>query len=263
VPGWPELLAHLVGLGVHRLLVEAGGRLLRSLQDARLVDEWISYVCPVLVGGGSTALGGPDSPPPPFSVRLAEVECTPIGTDLRVRGVVRRPAVFFDRDGVVNDPGEHYYVTRWEDFHFQPGILEALHAARNAGFALVLVTSQRGVGKGLMTEADLADIHERMQQALKSAGCAFDALYAYTGEAGDGPGAKPDPHFVLRAAAELGLDLTTSWVVGDSDRDIEMGRRAGLRTLRITRGKPCGVTADVTLPDVAGLAEVLRERLRG
>ncbi len=263
VAGWPELLAHLVGLGVHRLLVEAGGRLLRSLQDARLVDEWISYVCPVLVGGGSTALGGPDSPPPPFSVRLAEVECTPIGTDLRVRGVVHRPAVFFDRDGVVNDPGEHYYVTRWEDFHFQPGILEALHAARNAGFALVLVTSQRGVGKGLMTEADLADIHERMQQALKSAGCAFDALYAYTGEAADGPGAKPDPHFVLRAAAELGLDLTTSWVVGDSDRDIEMGRRAGLRTLRITRGKPCGATADVTLPDVAGLAEVLRERLRG
>ena len=52
-------------------------------------------------------------------------------------------------------------------------------------------------------------------------------------------------------------------MVGDSDRDIEMGRRAGLRTLRITRGKPCGATADVTLPDVAGLAEVLRERLRG
>lgn len=64
----------------------------------------------------------------------------------------------------------------------------------------------------------------------------------------------------LLAADALGLDLATSWVVGDSDRDIEMGRRAGLRTLRVTWGKPCAIDADATIPAVGDLAGAL-ERL--
>jgi histidinol-phosphate phosphatase family protein len=167
---------------------------------------------------------------------------------------VLRPAVFFDRDGVVNDPGGHYYVTRWEDFVFQPGITGILRRLKSSGYALVLVTSQRGVGKGQMSEADLAEIHRRMQAHLASLGCAFDAIHAYTGLAADGPGAKPDPHFVHLAAASLGLDLGASWMIGDADRDIEMGRRAGLRTIRVGGHGAVGVAADFAFATVRDLA---------
>jgi histidinol-phosphate phosphatase family protein len=162
--------------------------------------------------------------------------------------------VFFDRDGVVNDPGENYYVTRWEDFHFQEGIHEVLRAAKAGGRATVLITSQRGVGKGLMSAEDLETIHRKMQEALATDGLAFDAIYAYTGANPDGPGAKPDPAHVFEAAESLGLDLAASWMIGDADRDIEMGRRAGLRTIRLANHRPIGVEADFT---VRGLMEIV------
>ena len=270
VADWIDLMAHLVTLGVHRLLVESGGRLLGSLLDSRLLDEWIAYFCPLLVGGGTPALGGLGAYTALGSAKIQEMECRPVGDDLRVRGIVShpdpeprrlRPAVFFDRDGVVNDPGEHYYVTKWSDFRFQPGIFEALRAAKDAGYALVLVTSQRGVGKDVMSQADLDDIHAKMQAELAAQGCEFEAIHAYTGATPDGLGAKPDPFFVFQAAEHLGLDLAASWAVGDADRDIEMGRRAGLRTLRVTLGKTPGLEADVTITEVAQLAGALREVL--
>ncbi|MFM7605215.1 MAG: histidinol phosphate phosphatase, partial [Prosthecobacter sp.] len=81
-----------------------------------------------------------------------------------------QPAVFFDRDGVVNvSPGEGY-VLREEDFHLSPGIIEALIVCRKRGFLLILCTSQQGVGKGLMTQATLDAIHALMQDRLAAAG---------------------------------------------------------------------------------------------
>jgi D-glycero-D-manno-heptose 1,7-bisphosphate phosphatase len=85
-----------------------------------------------------------------------------------------RRAVFFDRDGVVNlSPGPGY-VLRWQDFHFSPGIIEALALCRARGYAVVLATSQQGVGKKLMSQADLDTIHENMQARLREHGAEFD-----------------------------------------------------------------------------------------
>ena len=267
-PDLTRVLHHLATeRGIHRLLVEAGGRLLGSFFDARLIDEWLGWFAPILVGGGVPGLGGLGYGIPQGSATLDEVEYTRFGPDVRVRGLVRypdpepkalRPAVFFDRDGVVNEPGAHYYVTRREDFHFNPGIFGALKAARDTGHALVLVTSQRGVGRGLMTEEALEDIHRMMQERLLEEGCAFEAIFAYTGASADGLGAKPDPHFIHMAAEQLGLDLGASWMVGDADRDIEMGRRAGLRTIRVGRHGAVGVAADHTVETVAEVAGILR-----
>ena len=93
---------------------------------------------------------------------------------------MKRPAVFFDRDGVVNlSPGPGY-VLSWEDFHFSPGIKEALHLCKTRGYALVLATSQQGVGKGLMSQAELDGIHARMQAELAAHDAAFDGIYACT-----------------------------------------------------------------------------------
>lgn len=175
-----------------------------------------------------------------------------------------RRAVFFDRDGVVNlSPGPGY-VLRWEDFHFSPGIVEALALCRARGYATVLATSQQGVGKKLMSQADLDLIHANMQSHLRAHRAEFDGIYACTCLKTD-PDCncrKPSPEMVLRAAFDLDLDVSQSLLVGDADRDIEMGTNAGVPvTIRIESENPHRVTATHTLPDTTGLAELLARLL--
>lgn len=174
-----------------------------------------------------------------------------------------RRAVFFDRDGVVNlSPGPGY-VLRWEDFHFSPGIIDALALCRTRGYATVLATSQQGVGKKLMSQADLDFIHASMQAHLRAQGAEFDGIYACTCLKTDSGCLcrKPSPEMLVKAAVEHDLDLSQSLLVGDADRDIEMGTNAGVPvTIRIESENPHLVTATHTLPDTTGLAALL-ERL--
>lgn len=177
---------------------------------------------------------------------------------------MKRPAVFWDRDGVVNVSPGAGYVLRWEDFHFAPGIIPALQLCRARGFALVLATSQQGVGKGLMTQAELDDIHAKMQARLAQEGAAFDGIYACTCLAADPTCTcrKPSAEMLLRAAQEYELDLTRSWLVGDADRDILMGQNAGVpRTIRIGHEPPMAAVATHFLPTTEGLHALLAEHL--
>ena len=175
-----------------------------------------------------------------------------------------RPAFFFDRDGVVNrSPGDGY-VLRREDFHFNEGIIETLAFLKARGFALVLVTSQQGVGKGLMTRAALDEIHAFMQGELAGHGAAFDAIYACTCLADDSRCTcrKPSPEMILRAAQEHDLDLASSWLVGDHDRDIQMACNAGVpHAIRIRGDKPLKLAAEHVLDDARGLLPLLRDQI--
>lgn len=175
-----------------------------------------------------------------------------------------RPAVFFDRDGVVNlSPGAGY-VLRWKDFHFSPGIIEALKLCHNRGYATILATSQQGVGKGLMTQATLDEIHARMQAELTPHGAAFDGIYACTCLSSDPACScrKPSAEMLLRAAQEHDLDLRKSLMVGDADRDIQMGSNAGIPlTIRIESENPHLIPATHTLPDTTSLAALLEKLL--
>lgn len=173
-----------------------------------------------------------------------------------------RPAVFFDRDGVVNvSPGDGY-VLRWEDFHFAPGIIEALALCRERGYATILVTSQQGVGKGMMTMETLDDLHGRMQSELAQHGAALDGIYACTHLAGTCTCRKPSAEMIFRARDEHGLDLTRSWLVGDHDRDIQMAINAGVpRTVRILSHHEPKVSAEFTLAETTELTSLLRENL--
>ena len=179
--------------------------------------------------------------------------------------MILRPAVFFDRDGVVNiSPGAGYVLT-WDAFHFSPGIFEALRLCKELGFATIPVTSQQGVGKGLMTQTTMDHIHAEMQRALAQENAAFDGIYACTCLAEE-PGCKcrkPSPEMILRAAEEHGLDLNASLMVGDYDRDIQMAHNAGIpTTIRIlTEGHPATVPATHTLSSTEILAETLRSIL--
>lgn len=175
-----------------------------------------------------------------------------------------RPAVFFDRDGVVNlSPGPGY-VLSWEDFHFSPGIVEALKLCQARGYATVLATSQQGVGKGLMTQAVLDDIHARMQAHLAEHAAAFDGIYACTCLSKDPRCTcrKPSAEMLLKAVAEHDIDLARSIMVGDADRDIQMGTNAGVPvTIRIESENPHVISATYTLPDTTGLAALLESCL--
>jgi histidinol-phosphate phosphatase family protein len=172
-----------------------------------------------------------------------------------------RPAFFFDRDGVVNvSPGDGY-VLRWEDFHFSEGIVEALAWLRKRGFALILVTNQQGVGKGLMTQATLDDIHARMQSGLEKHGAQFDAIYACTCLKSD-PACqchKPSPEMALQAAREHHLDLAKSWLIGDHSRDIQMAVNAGIpNTIRVIAEDAAPTNATRSIAKITALLPLLQ-----
>ena len=137
------------------------------------------------------------------------------------------PAFFFDRDGTVNVSPGPGYVRSWAEFSFVPGVEDMLAAVRARGWKVILVTSQQGVAKNLMSADDLDDIHRRMQDALGPR-ASFDGIYACTGLEGQDPRRKPSPAMIFEAVRDHGIDLAASWNIGDSQRDLEMGRAAGI-----------------------------------
>jgi D-glycero-D-manno-heptose 1,7-bisphosphate phosphatase len=158
-----------------------------------------------------------------------------VGQNSRQGGIIMKRAVFLDRDGVINRAAaEGDYVLRWEDFHFLPGVAEAISAMRHAGWTVIVVSNQRCVGKGLLTIAELEAIHQRMGVELARANAKLDGVY-YCPHEKEPPCdcRKPSPGMFLRAAREHQIDLGSSWMVGDSESDIQAGRRAGCRTVRI------------------------------
>lgn len=174
-----------------------------------------------------------------------------------------KPCLFFDRDGVVNCSPGPGYVLRWEDFVFQDGIFELISLVKSHGWLCVLITSQKGVGRGELFHVELERIHEEMQKRIaEECGSGFDAIYAHTGSPEDPHPAKPDPGMILSAAAEHGIDLSRSWMIGDADRDIEMAQRAGLAgTIRLIGDKPVGVEATETVAKMADALAVVQKLL--
>jgi D-glycero-D-manno-heptose 1,7-bisphosphate phosphatase len=154
-----------------------------------------------------------------------------------------RPAAFVDRDGVINE--ERDYVWRVEDFHLLPGAVAGLRQLQAAGFALVVVTNQAGIGRGFYTEADFQALSAHMRHRLAAEGVVLDGVYRCphhpTAGLGDYRRAcecrKPRPGLLLQAAADLGLDPARSVLVGDKLSDIQAGRAAGLaRCVLVTSG---------------------------
>ena len=146
-------------------------------------------------------------------------------------------AAFLDRDGVINrKPPEGQYVTRWEEMQFLPGAAEAVALLGGAGFRVIVVTNQRCVAKGLLTVPELELIHQRMCDQLAASGAVIDEIY-YCPHEEEPPCScrKPAPGMILTAARAHQIDLPASWMIGDSDRDVEAGRRAGCRTARILK----------------------------
>lgn len=173
-------------------------------------------------------------------------------------------AVFLDRDGVINrkaKPGE--YILRWEEMHLLPGVAEGIVGLRQAGFRVMVVTNQRCVAKGLISIAELERLHQRMRDELAGQGAQLDAIYYCPHESQPACSCrKPAPGMLLTAAREHGIDLAASWMIGDSDIDIEAGRRAGCKTARLMEsGETDRSEADVTATTLTGvIRKMLQER---
>ncbi|WP_367137399.1 MULTISPECIES: D-glycero-alpha-D-manno-heptose-1,7-bisphosphate 7-phosphatase [Streptomyces] len=157
-------------------------------------------------------------------------------TDLVRPGARGRPAVFLDRDGTLTEP--RHYPSRPEDLVLQAGIGPPLRALQHAGFALVVVTNQSGLARGLVDEAAVAPMHQRLRDLLAHHRVRLDGIYLCPHHPGGTVPRfsrvcscrKPAPGMLHQAAGDLGRDLSSSWMVGDSACDIDAGHRAGTRT---------------------------------
>jgi D-glycero-D-manno-heptose 1,7-bisphosphate phosphatase len=145
-------------------------------------------------------------------------------------------AVFLDRDGVINQkPKEGEYITSWDDFHILPGVADGIALLNRAGYMVVVVTNQRCVAQGLLSVAELEKIHEQMSQALSRAGAKLDGIYYCPHDCGLSCNCrKPAPGMLLEAAQIHGIDLGSSWMVGDSAIDMQAGKSAGCKTARVS-----------------------------
>ncbi len=177
------------------------------------------------------------------------------------------PAVFLDRDGVINQ--EVGYLIRPEDVRFVPGLFPLLRTARRLGYRLVVVTNQSGIARQLYTEEQFHELMRWMAAELRHEEIHLDAVYfcPYHPEHGvgdlrrDHSDRKPAPGMLLRAARELGLDLARSVIVGDRCSDLAAGRAAGLREQFLLRGTETGACPGVyrSIGDLAELEQWLVE----
>ena len=175
-----------------------------------------------------------------------------------------RPAVFLDRDGTVIDEVGH--LGEPERVVILPGVPAALARLADAGYALVMITNQAGVARGYFTEVEVEAVNARTGELLQAEGVRLDRWY-HCPHHPDFTGAcdcrKPLPGMLLRAAEELDLDLSRSWMIGDHPSDAEAGQAAGARSIMVrtghgmlpgaNHGPPPGVTVVDDLPAAVGL----------
>ena len=165
---------------------------------------------------------------------------------------MKRKAIFFDRDGIVNMRPVGDYIKSIDEFHFLPDFLEFLPIIKAKGYLAILISNQQGVGKGLMSESDLAFINEYMQNDLFiRLGINFDDTYYSTALAADNsPNRKPQPGMLLEAIKNWNIAPEESWMIGDSVNDI----LAGVKTIFITNEPvPDNIQPDIvcnSLPDI-------------
>ena len=167
-----------------------------------------------------------------------------------------RRAVFLDRDGTLNVRApEHEYVTSVGDFAWIPGAVEGVATLARNGYVLTVISNQRGVGRGLVSEATLREIEQRMQQDLAAAGCAIERFrYCFHGDEDDCDCRKPGPGMILELAKELDLDLGASWVIGDTPADVAAGKAAGCMTALVGEAR---ADADLLASSLSAASEAI------
>jgi len=150
----------------------------------------------------------------------------------------KKRAVFLDRDGLINKkPAEHDYIKNWKEFKFLPNVAKAIRQL-NKDFLVIVISNQRGVGRGIMSKEDVVDIHNRMRKALEKQNATIDGVYFCPHNIEDNCNCrKPKPGLLLKAARDFKIDLPKSYMIGDDLSDVEAGKKVGLKTILIIKQK--------------------------
>lgn len=171
--------------------------------------------------------------------------------------------IFFDRDGIVNRHPGPGYVERWEDFHLLPEFVEVLRLIRQKGYEAVIVSNQRGVARGIMAAATVDDLHRRLRTILKDQhGLELLDVYYCPHDRNQCECRKPKPGMLLEAAKRHGIDLSQSWMIGDSLKDMEAGKAAGCHTILVNAVETSD-QADRQVADMAALRSSIAKILEG
>lgn len=191
-------------------------------------------------------------------------------------------AVFLDRDGVIVDvvpdprSGTNESPYRPADVRLVPGVAEGIHVLRSAGFLLVVVSNQPAVAKGTVSMGELKAVHLRAVELLRLEEIELDGWhYCFHHPHGLVPRLsiecacrKPNPGLLLSAAADLGVDLARSWMVGDAATDVEAGRSAGCTTVLLEhqgsshRRPPGARRPDYTTAGLRSAADIISSQAR-
>ncbi len=170
-------------------------------------------------------------------------------------------AVFLDRDGVINNDNGFVYTV--SSFHFLPGVFEALKLLQNAGFKLILVTNQSGIGAGKYTEQDFHDLTAYMNSELAGHGIKFDSIHycPHSPDAGCSC-RKPGQGMIGQALKKIDVDFKYSFFVGDKTSDIQLGHDIGCRTFLVKTGSvgaggECSILLDYHVSGLLDAAKII------
>ena len=199
----------------------------------------------------------------PYSKTRARIEkITSFGSQKKTSG--SRPAVFLDRDGVINEDRPDY-IKSWGEFIFKPKAKSAIRQLNSSGYFVILVTNQSCIGKGIITASALNDIHTKMEDELAMAGAHLDAIYFCPHKKEDNCSCrKPKPGMVKTAVKAHNIDLGKSWYIGDSiSHDIPLAKSLGIKSILVpkktdTPEEIASAEADYTVPDLMSAVQIIK-----
>ncbi|MBC7848741.1 MAG: HAD-IIIA family hydrolase [Chitinophagaceae bacterium] len=158
---------------------------------------------------------------------------------LDLKSINKEWTLFLDRDGVINHEKYMDYVYHYDEFIFYDDVPEALKILAEEFGIIIITTNQRGIGKGLMTESALQDIHSKMVGDITAAGGRIDKIYYCTATNNDHPNRKPNPGMIHQAQADFpAINLRKSLIVGNNMSDMEFGRNGGIHTVFVKTTHP-------------------------
>lgn len=147
-------------------------------------------------------------------------------------------SLYLDRDGVINKKKENDYIKEWSEFKFEEGALIALSILSKIFNEIIIVTNQRGIGKGVMSESDLNEIHKKMIKKIESCNGRIDGIYFCADLEDNSFYRKPNPGMAYNSKKDFNnIKFNKSFMVGDQLSDVEFGNNLGMKTVLITRKK--------------------------
>jgi D-glycero-D-manno-heptose 1,7-bisphosphate phosphatase len=146
-------------------------------------------------------------------------------------------AVFIDRDGVINNDDNLYYIFKPEDLKLNEEIVENFGMLKNSGYLIIVISNQGGIGKGLYKMDDTEKFHQKLKEEFSKAGSEIDEIY-YCPHHPDSSLClcrKPDSLLIEKAISRFNIDASSSYLIGDSQRDIEAAEKAGIKGILVQK----------------------------